>query len=76
MTDTEIAERTRMLESTKLKLQKMYRKKQPKPENMTGRRLANEYHLLATLVGTIYLTSKMFKRWRRVNQEYASRMAC
>lgn len=75
MTNLELAKRKRNLERTRDRLKRLYRKKQPNPGDMPGQKLSDEYHMLWSLVGTIYLTEAMFKRFKALEQEYTVRVA-
>lgn len=75
MTQLEIVKRNSSLKTRWDKFRKLHKKRQLNPENMPGDKLITEYNLLWSLVGTIYMTTKMFERWRIVEREYSVRAA-
>ncbi len=73
MTDKEILERTKRLKKHANRWKRLYPRRMPDPRDMSSEKFSREHFILSELVGTTFMTSRMFGRWRKMDEEHSRR---
>ncbi len=73
MTDKETRERRKRLKEYQTQWMNLYSGRMPDPGRMKSKGFARELFLLSELVGTVFMTARMYARWRKMDEERTRR---